>query len=108
MMFAHAAFEREVGSLQDAITNEKIVSLIIKHRGSDLPQIEQIKNLLALPHANYTPGLAFFAFGWRTPKAHGVDTDAPFTTKVQSVFAIEMRRMEIGSKFVLCKQRFPG
>jgi hypothetical protein len=65
MMFAHAAFEREVGSLQDAITNkpgfgeqrdnqwnasesatEKIASLIVKHRGSNLPQIEQIKNLL--------------------------------------------------------------
>jgi hypothetical protein len=65
MMFAHAEFEREVGALQDAITKEpgfgeqrdnqwsasesateKIVSLILKHRGSDLPQLEQIKNLL--------------------------------------------------------------
>ncbi len=65
MMFAHAEFEREVRALQDAITKEpgfgeqhdnqwsasesateKIVSLIIKHRGSELPQIEQIKNLL--------------------------------------------------------------
>lgn len=65
MMFAHAEFEREVGLLQDAITKEpgfgeqhrnrwgasdkgtkKIVSLIIKHRGGDLPQIEQIKNIL--------------------------------------------------------------
>ncbi len=52
MMFAHAAFEREVGSLQNAITNEpgfgeqrdnqwkasesgreEIVSLLIKYRG---------------------------------------------------------------------------
>lgn len=65
MMFAHAEFEREVGSLQDAITNipgfgeqrdnqwcasesatEKIISLIVKYHGSDSPQIEQIKNLL--------------------------------------------------------------
>ncbi len=59
------AFEREVASLQDAVMNqpgfaeqrqnrwtasesatEKIVSLIKKHHGSDLPQIEQIRNLL--------------------------------------------------------------
>ncbi len=65
MMFAHAAFEREVRALQDAITNkpgfgehrdnrwrasdegtEKIISLITKHRGDDVPQIEQVKNLL--------------------------------------------------------------
>ena len=64
MMFAHSAYEREVGSLQDAITNEqgfgelrknqwsaedraeKMVELIKKHRGNDLPQTEQIKNIL--------------------------------------------------------------
>ena len=66
MMFAHAAFEREVRSLVDAINpkepgfgerhanqwtasesgTEKVIDLIIKHRGNDLPETEQIKNLL--------------------------------------------------------------
>ena len=66
MMFAHAAFEREVRSLVDAINPKKpgfgerpenqwtasesgtgkIVILIRHHRGSDLPQVVQIKNLL--------------------------------------------------------------
>jgi len=66
MMFAHAAFEREVRSLVDVINPKrpgfgerpenqwtasesgtgKIIILIKYHRGSDLPQIEQIKNLL--------------------------------------------------------------
>jgi hypothetical protein len=66
MMFAHAAFEREVRSLVDAINpkkrgfgerpenqwtasesgTEKIIILIKHHRGSGLPQIVQIKNLL--------------------------------------------------------------
>ena len=66
MMFAHAAFERGVRSLVDAINpkkrgfgerpenqwtasesgTEKIIILIKHHRGSDLPQIVQIKNLL--------------------------------------------------------------
>src|SRR6516225_3824852 len=67
MMFAHAAFEREVHSLVDAINpkkrgfgerpenqwtasesgTEKIIILIKHHRGSGLPQIVQIKNLLS-------------------------------------------------------------
>ena len=66
MMFAHAAFERELRSLVDAINPKrpgfgerpenqwtasesgtgKIIILIKHHRGSDLPQILQIKNLL--------------------------------------------------------------
>ncbi len=66
MMFAHAAFEREVRSLVDAINPKrpgfgerpenqwtpsesgtgKIIILIKHHRGSGLPQIVQIKNLL--------------------------------------------------------------
>ena len=66
MMFAHAAFEREVRSLVDAINPKKpgfgerpenqwtpsesgtgkIIILIEHHRGSNLPQIEQIKSLL--------------------------------------------------------------
>jgi len=66
MMFAHAAFEREVRSLVDAINPKKpgfgerpenqwlasesdtgkIMILIKHHRGSGLPQILQIKNLL--------------------------------------------------------------
>src|SRR5438552_8764208 len=66
MMFAHAAFEREVRSLVDAINPKKpgfgerpenqwtasesgtgkIVILIRHHRGSDLPQAVQIQNLL--------------------------------------------------------------
>jgi hypothetical protein len=66
MMFAHAAFEREVRSLVDAINPKKpgfgerpenqwlasesgtgkIIILIKHHRGSGLPQIGQIKNLL--------------------------------------------------------------
>src|SRR5690348_1267520 len=66
MMFAHAAFEREVRSLVDAVNpqepgfgerpehqwtasesgTEKIIGLIKAHRASDLPQIAQIKNLL--------------------------------------------------------------
>jgi hypothetical protein len=66
MMFAHAAFEREVRSLVDAISPKKpgfgerpenqwtasesgtgkIIILIKHHRGSGLPQTEQIKNLL--------------------------------------------------------------
>jgi len=65
-MFAHAAFEREVRSLVDAINPKKpgfgerpenqwtasesgtgeIIILITQHRGSDMPQIVQIKNLL--------------------------------------------------------------
>jgi hypothetical protein len=66
MMFAHAAFEREVRSLVDAINPKrpgfgerpenqwtasesgtgKIIILIKHHRGSGLPQIVQIKELL--------------------------------------------------------------
>ena len=66
MMFAHAAFEREVRSLVDTINPKKpafgerlenqwtasesgtakIIFLIKHHRGSGLPQIVQIKNLL--------------------------------------------------------------
>jgi hypothetical protein len=66
MMFAHAAFEREIRSLVDAInpnkpgfgerpenrwtasesSTGKIIILIKHYRGSGLPQIEQIKNLL--------------------------------------------------------------
>jgi hypothetical protein len=66
MMFAHAALEREVRSLVDAISPKepgfgerpenqwtasesgtgKITILIKQHRGSGLPQTEQIKNLL--------------------------------------------------------------
>ena len=66
MMFAHAAFEREVRSLIDAINPKKpgfgercenqwsasesgtgkIIILIKHYRGSGLPQIVQIKNLL--------------------------------------------------------------
>jgi hypothetical protein len=66
MMFAHAAFEREVRSLVDAINPKrpgfgerpenqwtasesgtgKIIILIKHHRGSGLPESEQIKNLL--------------------------------------------------------------
>jgi hypothetical protein len=66
MMFAHAAFEREVRSLVGAINPNKpgfgerpenqwtasesgtgkIIILIKHHRGSGLPQTEQIKNVL--------------------------------------------------------------
>jgi hypothetical protein len=66
MMFAHAAFEREVRSLVDVINPKKpgfgerpenqwtasesgtgkIIILFKHHRGSGLPQSEQIKNLL--------------------------------------------------------------
>jgi len=66
MMFAHAAFEREVSSLVNAINpkepgfgerhanqwtasergTEKIIDLIKKYRGNDMPETEQIKNLL--------------------------------------------------------------
>lgn len=66
MMFAHAALEREVRSLVDAINPQepgfgerpenqwtasesgtgKITILIKQYRGSGLPQTEQIKNLL--------------------------------------------------------------
>jgi hypothetical protein len=66
MMFAHAEFEREVRLLVDAINPKKpgfgerpenqwtasesgtgkIIILIKYHRGSGLPQIVQIKNLL--------------------------------------------------------------
>jgi hypothetical protein len=66
MMFAHAAFEREIRSLVDAISPKnpgfgerpenqwtasesgtgKIMILVRHHRGNDLPQIVQIKNLL--------------------------------------------------------------
>jgi hypothetical protein len=66
MMFAHAALEREVRSLVDAINPKepgfgerpenqwtasesgtgKITILIKQHRGGGLPQTEQIKNLL--------------------------------------------------------------
>jgi hypothetical protein len=66
MMFAHAEFEREVRSLVDTLKPEEpgfgertenqwrasdsgtanIIVLIIRHRGSALPQIEQIRNLL--------------------------------------------------------------
>ena len=66
MMFAHAAFEREVRSLVDAINPKKpgfgerpenqwtasesgtgkIMILIKHHRGTSLPKTEQIKNLL--------------------------------------------------------------
>jgi hypothetical protein len=66
MMFAHAAFEREIRALVDAINPKepgfgerpenqwsasetgtgKITILIKHHRGSGLPQTEQIKNLL--------------------------------------------------------------
>jgi hypothetical protein len=67
MMFAHAEFERGIRSLVDAINikepgfgerranqwtasesgTEKIIDLIIKHRGNHLPETEQIKNLLS-------------------------------------------------------------
>jgi hypothetical protein len=67
VMFAHAEFERGIRSLVDAINikepgfgerranqwtasesgTEKIIDLIIKHRGNDLPETEQIKNLLS-------------------------------------------------------------
>ena len=66
MMFAHAAFEREVRAVVNAINPKepgfgerpenqwtasetgtgKITILIKQHRGSGLPQTEQIKNLL--------------------------------------------------------------
>jgi hypothetical protein len=66
MMFAHAAFEREVRSLVDAINPKepgfgerrenqwtasetgtgKIIMLIIKHHGRGLPQTGQTRNLL--------------------------------------------------------------
>jgi hypothetical protein len=64
MMFAHAGFEREVRSLQDAITGKEgfgeqrgnqwrdsdrgtqMVKLITKHHRHHLPQTEQIKRLL--------------------------------------------------------------
>jgi hypothetical protein len=66
MMFAHAALEREVRSLVDAINPKepgfgerpenqwtasesgtgKITILIKQHRGAGIPQTEQIKNLL--------------------------------------------------------------
>jgi len=66
MMFAHAAFEGEVRSLVDVLKPEepsfgerpenqwmasasgtaKIIVLIMRHRGSALPQIEQIRSLL--------------------------------------------------------------
>jgi hypothetical protein len=66
MMFAHAALEREVRSLVDAVNPKepgfgerpenqwtasesgtgKITILIKQHRGAGLPQTEQIKNLL--------------------------------------------------------------
>jgi len=66
MMFAHAAFEREIRSLVDAINPKKpgfgerpenrwtasesgtgkIIILIKHYRGNGLPQVEQIKNLL--------------------------------------------------------------
>lgn len=66
MMFAHAAFEREVRSLMDAMNPKElgfgerrenqwtasdsgtamIIVLAMRHRGSSLPQIEQIRNLL--------------------------------------------------------------
>ena len=65
MMFAHAAFEGEVRSLVDVLKPEepsfgerpenqwmasasgtaKIIVLIMRHRGSALPQIEQIRSL---------------------------------------------------------------
>jgi hypothetical protein len=66
MMFAHAEFERGIRSLVDAINPKelgfgerhdnqwmasesgtaKIIVLIMRHRGSGRPQIEQIRNLL--------------------------------------------------------------
>jgi len=66
MMFAHAEFERGIRSLVDALNTKepgfgerhenqwtaseggtaKIIILIMRHRGSGLPQIEQIRNLL--------------------------------------------------------------
>jgi len=66
MMFAHAEFERGIRSLVDALNPEElgfgertenqwrasdsgtanIIVLIMRHRGSALPQIEQIRNLL--------------------------------------------------------------
>ncbi len=66
MMFAHAEFERGIRSLVDAINTkepgfgerhanqwtasgsgtEKIIDLIIKHRGNGLAETEQIRNLL--------------------------------------------------------------
>src|SRR5260370_12392924 len=69
MMFAHAAFEREVRSLVDAINPKKprfgerpenqwtasesgtgkIIILIRHHRGNGLPQLVQLKNLLTEP-----------------------------------------------------------
>jgi hypothetical protein len=66
MMFAHAEFERGIRSLVDAINTKepgfgerhdnqwtasesgtaKIIVLIMRHRGSGRPQIDQIRNLL--------------------------------------------------------------
>jgi len=66
MMFAHAAFEREVRSLVDAINPKEpgfgerrenqwtasesgtanIIVLILRHRGGDQPQTELIRNVL--------------------------------------------------------------
>lgn len=63
MMFAHAAFEREISVLLDAITESgfgeqhrnrwttrerprRIVKLIETHRGNDFPQTKQIETLL--------------------------------------------------------------
>ena len=64
MMFAHTAFEREVGALQDAITKQpgfgqlranqygtrerpaRMVELIEAHRGRDFPQTGAIERLL--------------------------------------------------------------
>ena len=64
MMFAHAAFEREISTLLDAITKtpgfgeqhrnqwttrerpRRIVNLIEAHRGNDFPQTKQIETLL--------------------------------------------------------------
>jgi len=64
MMFAHAALEREISALLDAITKtpgfgeqpsnqwgvrerpQRIVKLIETHRGNDFPQTKQIEKLL--------------------------------------------------------------
>ena len=66
MMFAHTAFEREVGALQDAITKQpgfgqlranqygtrerpaRMVELIEAHRGRDFPQTGAIERLLTV------------------------------------------------------------
>lgn len=92
MMFAHAAFEREVSALQDTITQEEgfgerwsnqwsahkrpaqMAELIVKHRGQ-LPETETIKKLLtdAIDPSDQRNLLAhgtWCGFNRRTAKIH--------------------------------------